>query len=111
MRILGLVRLGAIAALAISIGATASEVRPASTYRIVIDKMAFGAAPAELREGDTILWVNRDMFRHTVTAKDRSFDIDLLPGESATLVLKRAGMISFFCKFHPDMKGVLTIVR
>src|SRR3546814_9845254 len=43
-------------------------------HSIVIDKMKFGPAPAELRAGDTILWVNKDLFRHTATARDGSFN-------------------------------------
>lgn len=50
-------------------------------YTVVIDKMQFGAVPAGLRVGDSILWVNRDLFRDTATAADRSFDIDLPPGK------------------------------
>lgn len=81
------------------------------TYTIIIDKMAFGPVPAGLRAGDTIKWVNRDLFRHTATARDRSFDVDLAPGSSASTTLKRPGRIGFFCKFHPGMKGVLAVAR
>jgi plastocyanin len=83
--------------------------RPGATYTIVIDKMAFGAAPKNLRVGDAIIWVNRDFLRHTATAADRSFNVDLLPGKSARTVLAHAGTVSFRCTFHPGMKGTLTI--
>src|SRR3546814_12873402 len=38
-------------------------------HSIVIDKMAFGAVPPDVRVGDTILWINKDLFRHTATAQ------------------------------------------
>lgn len=80
-------------------------------YTIVIDKMKFGAAPAGARVGDTILWVNKDMFRHTATARDGSFNVDLPPGKSGKAVLRRAGSIAFYCVFHPGMTGTLTVRR
>lgn len=96
-----------IAALA---SATAAEARNGRAhYTIVIDRMAFGPAPSGLHVGDTIMWVNRDMFRHSATAADRSFDLDLPPGGSGRMTLMRAGAIAFSCKFHPGMKGVLVV--
>lgn len=92
----------------LSTAAGAAERAPA-TYSIVIDKMAFGPVPANLRVGDTIIWVNRDILRHTATATDRSFNVDLMPGKSGKIVLKRAGRIAFTCTFHPGMKGVLVV--
>ncbi|MDB5670709.1 MAG: putative amicyanin protein, partial [Alphaproteobacteria bacterium] len=63
--------------------------------------MKFGAVPEEIRRGDTILWINRDMFRHNATAADRSFDLDLPPGRSARIRVARAGAFMFACRYHP----------
>ena len=41
----------------------------AADYTIVIDKMKFGPVPAELHAGDTIIWQNNDIFRHSATAR------------------------------------------
>lgn len=96
-----------------SVAMVAAEARQRApvTYTIVMDKMAFGAAPAGLRVGDTIVWVNRDLFRHTATAADHSFDIDLPAGKSGKTVMKNAGTIAFSCKFHPGMKGRLLVAK
>jgi plastocyanin len=91
------------------LGAATAPPRAPATYTVVIDKMKFGAVPANARVGDTILWVNRDMFRHTATARDGSFDIDLPPAKAGKTVLKRAGTVAFWCKFHPGMKGQIVI--
>ena len=79
------------------------------TYTVVIDKMKFGAVPAGLHAGDVIVWENRDIFRHTATAKDGSFNIDLPATTKGKTVVKKAGAIPFFCKYHPGMKGVLKV--
>src|SRR3546814_8315313 len=57
-------------------------------HKVVIDKMKFGPVPAGIRAGDTILWINRDMFRHTATARDKSFNIDLPAGKSGKTVVR-----------------------
>lgn len=104
-----------LAAFAIGVMLTAASVSASApaprTYTVTIDKMKFGPMPSGLRVGDTIIWVNRDLFRHTATAADRSFDIDLMPAKSGKLVLQRPGTIAVFCKFHPGMRGQLVIQR
>lgn len=96
-------------------GTVPSMARPPAhrphNYTVVIDKMQFGAVPAGLRVGDSILWVNRDLFRHTATAADRSFDIDLPPGKSAKTTLRKPGVIAVSCKFHPGMKARLILMK
>lgn len=82
----------------------------AADYTVVIDKMAFGALPAELHVGDTITWKNDDLFRHTATAKDGSFDVDLPVDSSVAMPLTVAGQWDFICKFHPGMKGTLVVL-
>ncbi|NUR44760.1 MAG: hypothetical protein HOP91_01185 [Sphingomonas sp.] len=81
----------------------------ARTYIVVMDKMKFGPLPAGLRKGDAIIWVNRDFLRHTATAADHSFDVDLQAGGKAKTVLKKSGAIAFSCRFHPGMRGVLQV--
>lgn len=80
-------------------------------HTVIIDKMKFGASLSGIRVGDTILWVNKDMFKHTATARDKSFNIDLPPNTSGKTVIKRSGSISFYCIYHPTMKGALTVVK
>ena len=81
----------------------------AADYVVVIDKMTFGPLPAELHPGDTITWQNDDIFRHSATARDASFDVDLPSKSSVEMVVGEAGTVEFFCKFHPGMKGTLEI--
>lgn len=79
------------------------------TYTVVIDKMKFGAVPAGLHPGDVIVWDNRDIFRHSATAKDGSFNVDLPARTKAKTVVRKAGALPFFCKYHPGMKGMLNV--
>jgi plastocyanin len=81
----------------------------ARTYTVVIDKMKYGPLPSGLRKGDAIVWVNRDFLRHTATAADKSFDVDLPAGGKGKTVLAKSGNIAFTCRFHPGMRGVLQV--
>jgi plastocyanin len=81
------------------------------THMVVIDKMKFGPVPNGLRAGDRILWVNKDMFRHSATAKDGSFSVDLLPGARATVLVRKAGAIAVTCRYHPGMRTILKVAR
>ena len=78
-------------------------------YVIEINKLAFASVPAELHVNDIVEWRNSDIFRHTATASDSSFDVDLLPGAKGQTVLKRPGVIDYTCRFHPGMKGRLEV--
>jgi plastocyanin len=80
-----------------------------AVHTVVIDKMKFGPLPANLKAGDVILWINKDLFRHTATARDGSFNLDLPPKASRRTLVKRKGAIPFFCRYHPGMKGVLAV--
>ena len=80
------------------------------TYTVVIDKMKFGALPAEIHQGDIIVWDNRDMFRHSATDKG-VFDIDLPAGKAVRMRATKTGTFAFVCKYHPGMKGVLKVAE
>jgi len=80
-------------------------------HTIVIDKMKFGPVPAGIRSGDTVIWVNRDFLKHTATARDKAWDVMILPNAKKSVVLKAAGSIEYYCKFHPNMIGQITVTQ
>jgi plastocyanin len=80
-------------------------------YIVTIHDMAFGPVPASLRVGDVVEWVNADIFRHTATARDGSFDVDLAPKARVRTTLTKAGVAAFYCRYHPGMTGRFQIAR
>ncbi len=102
-----------LAGAAITIGFVAipAGAKPLARSAIVtIDKLKFGATPTNLRVGDSVIWANRDVFRHSATATGH-FDVDLPPGAQRRMLLTKAGAFPFTCKYHPGMKGVLKVSR
>ena len=79
------------------------------TFEVVIDQMKFGAMPASVRPGDRIIWVNRDLFRHTATAKAAGFDVDLPPGAKRVSTVIRSGTFTVTCRYHPGMRTTLKV--
>ncbi|MGV1684974.1 hypothetical protein [Sphingopyxis sp. NJF-3] len=101
-----------VCAIALGAAPLLSGAAPApKVHSIIIDKMRFGAVPPGVRVGDTILWINKDLFRHSATARNGSFNVDLPAGKSGRTVLRRAGNIAFYCIYHPGMTGTLTVGR
>jgi plastocyanin len=81
----------------------------AATVQITMQDLEIMPAAAKAKVGDTIEWVNKDVFAHTATARNGDWDVMLPPNQTATLVLKKAGVIDYYCRFHPNMKARLTI--
>jgi plastocyanin len=81
----------------------------AATIQIVMENLVVSPAEASAKVGDTIEWINKDVFAHTATARNGDFDVTIAPKKTATSVLKKAGTVEYYCHFHPNMKAVLTI--
>lgn len=94
-------------AVAFALG-TASIPARAETITVTIENLVFSPTDIEARVGDTVLWVNEDILAHTATAKG-DWDVMIQPKKSASLVLKKAGRFDYFCRFHPNMKGHITV--
>ena len=102
------VQLAALASLAALLSAPPAMAAP-RTHVVEMAKMKFGAMPAGVRIGDTIVWVNKDIVRHTATAQDGSFNADLMPGARGRTLIRKAGVIRVLCKFHPGMRATLRV--
>jgi plastocyanin len=79
----------------------------AATHTVVIDKMKYAPVPP-LKRGDVVVFVNKDMFRHTVTATNGGFNLDLAPGASGKVKINSVGTAKFYCVYHPGMRGSMT---
>ncbi len=73
--------------------------------------MAFHPEVLELRRGDTVVWINRDIVPHTATATRKGgWDTgSLLQGESGRYVPRRKGEEPYLCTLHPIMLGKLIV--
>jgi plastocyanin len=81
----------------------------AATIQITMTDLVFAPAEVSAKVGDTIEWINTDVFVHTATARNGDFDVMMPPKKTVASVLKKAGIVEYYCRYHPNMKAVLTI--
>jgi plastocyanin len=81
----------------------------AETIQITMDNLVIAPAEVSAHVGDTIEWINKDIFAHTATARNGDFDVAMPPKKTVTFVLKKAGTIDYYCRFHPNMKATLNV--
>ncbi|MBG6218202.1 plastocyanin [Arthrobacter sp. CAN_A6] len=100
------------AGVAVAAPGQVSQAVPAMTtgqMSISIDNFVF-SGPGTVNPGGEITVTNNDTEIHSVTADDGSFDISIPGGQSATFTAPSgAGSYGFFCKFHGNMTGTLTV--
>jgi len=90
-------------------GAAAPPPKPA-THTVTIDGTRYQPEALTIKLGDSIVWVNKDPFPHTVTSKDGGFDSKAIAiGKSWKYKPAKRGDFRYVCKFHPTMSGVLHV--
>ena len=94
-----------VAALSLGISVSAQ----AATIQISMENLVISPAEASAKVGDTVELINKDIFAHTATARNGDFDVTMPPKKTVTMVLKKAGSIDYYCRFHPNMKAVLIV--
>ncbi|HKP04272.1 MAG TPA: cupredoxin family copper-binding protein [Chthoniobacterales bacterium] len=96
---------------------TARETQPpgsadvAAASQVTIEMVKYSPAAIEIKTGETVVWINNDLTPHTVTseagAELNSESIE--PGSSWNHKFTQAGIFSYYCTFHTEMKGTVTV--
>ena len=82
---------------------------PAAQHTVTIEGMQFNPPQLTVHRGERIVWVNKDLFPHTVTS-DKSFDSgSIAAGASWSYVADKSGDYAYSCTFHPTMKGRIKV--
>ena len=81
---------------------------------VAIAGFLFGPKELTVQVGDTVTWTSSDDTQHTVTGRD--------PATKATIdseslrqtdvyraTFEAAGAYEYFCVFHPNMQGTITV--
>jgi plastocyanin len=97
-------------ALALAGSAVAQTAPKPATHRVTIDSTQFTPDVVNAKVGDTVLWINKDMFPHTATSKAAKFDSgSLLTGKSWKFKVTAKGEFPYICTLHPTMKGTIRV--
>lgn len=88
---------------------SAAGAAPGNEAVVTLANMKFGPIPANLKVGDSIVFVNKDSVPHTVTARDHSFDLRIGPGQRGRLNLGKPGSFAIYCILHSPMRATITV--
>jgi plastocyanin len=81
----------------------------AETIHVGVDKLTFAPAEVSAHVGDTIEWENADFVAHTTTTRAKQWDVMIPAKGMAHVKLKSAGVFAYYCRFHPNMEGKITV--
>lgn len=98
----------AVALLAYSVGHGAAAAKP-TTHTVTIEAVQFQPNVVEAKRGDSIVWINKDPFPHTVTSTGKFDSKEIKPGESWTYRIQQSGDLPYTCTLHPTMKAALRV--
>jgi plastocyanin len=83
---------------------------PVSATSVQIANFNFAPVAISVPVGTTVTWTNADVEQHTVTARDKSFDSDVIANEKVfSFTFAKAGTYSYFCQIHPNMVGEVVV--
>ena len=102
-----MVRLIAVAALALAgAGALAAATR---THTVTIDGTRYLPEVVTVKRGDTVAFVNKDPFPHTVTSGKVFDSRDIGADRSWKHTFRKAGRFDYICTLHPNMTGAVVV--
>jgi plastocyanin len=99
-----------IAPVTIVAGLALGGVAHAASHTVTLQFFQFKPQTLEVKAGDEVVFVNRDLLEHTATASNNAFDSTTIrPGQSWKWTAATPGEYPYFCAFHPSMTGVVKV--
>lgn len=89
----------------------AAEALAGDVARITINDLDFAPSAITVRLGDTVEWPSKDIVERTATARNGAFDVATPKGKAARVRMRKLGAVEYFCRLHPNMVGVIEVVR
>ena len=76
---------------------------------VVIEGVKFTPDDLTVKRGDTVQWVNKDPFPHTVTSLGAFDSHGIAVGATWKYQTRKSGTFAYTCTLHPNMKGTLRV--
>lgn len=87
---------------------TSPEKTTPKSHTVEIRSMQFQPAEILIQKGDTVVFINRDLFVHDVTEKNKAWtSTPLSTDQSYRMVVNESA--DYYCSIHPVMKGKLVV--
>ena len=83
---------------------------PPTTHTVVISQMKFNPEKLNVKKGDKVIWINKDIVPHDVTEMNKKWTSGpLKTGEKWSKTIN--GNFDYFCSIHVVMKGSVTTAK
>lgn len=85
-----------------------------TTTAIAIKNFLYAPDPSTVKAGTTVVVSNTDSTPHTLTDKagKPAFDSGTIRAKSSgSVTFTKTGTFTYYCQFHPTMKGTVTVVK
>lgn len=103
--------IGGAAASAVVLSTTSLRAAEPVVHEVAIKSFAFEPALLQVHVGDMIRWTNHDVAPHTATAQEFGWDTEeIIKGEIGEITVTEGMERSYFCAFHPHMKGSIEVL-
>ena len=80
------------------------------THTVVIKAMQFSPQVLTVRAGDTVEWINQDLFAHDATSVGKGFQSTVMaPHMRWKFTARQKGTFSYRCTLHPMMKALVIV--
>jgi plastocyanin len=107
--VVGIVGFGSRLASASGGGGCGRVVTDAHGTKVRIHSFCFTPAILRIRPGQTVTWVNRDPFSHTVMGANAVWGSFSEVAWSVTYRFVHAGVYPYVCTIHPGMVGAIVV--
>jgi plastocyanin len=92
-----------------AVAAEPAAARKPATHTVLIDGVKYVPETLTVKRGDTIVWINKDPFPHTVTSSGAFDSHAIAADKSWKLKPRKAGDYAYVCTLHPNMTGQLKV--
>lgn len=91
------------------LAASAATAAPPAKQTVIIEGTSYKPATITVKKGESVTWVNRDPFPHTVTAAGVFDSRSIAANGKWTFRATKAGEFPYICTLHPNMKGTIKV--
>lgn len=91
------------------VGIAAAALAADNSHEVVIEGLKFAPATLEVKRGDKVVWRNKDVVPHTVTAAGAFDSGNIAAGQSWSHAMSQAGRFDYVCTYHPGMKATIVV--
>jgi plastocyanin len=88
-----------------------TRMKTSSRPAVTVDRCAFLQTVTYVDPGETVRWVNEDVYPHTVTGAAEAWGDDemLDRGDEVSYAFENEGVYPYYCALHPTMVGAVVV--